>query len=240
VALDTCPPSPWVAAADGDDAYDLRDLMRMVEHVGRASRDARPDLLQGERSEIVLDDTSLGRQRSLLEPLLNELLRLRAREAGVSLAPDVSDLQSGLFLVRRALLEDFFAQPTMDAFWRVRLGDSGAASAPTTRASVSEPQPTGALPWGHYGCELHLHAFAAARGARVGAHPVRSRVGRVSGQTPAAIGRQLGGSALFARVTALEVAEAADLAARRVAWSAAERAAALEAAWLTFPEAASG
>jgi len=211
--LARCGPADWIAVLDGDDAYDPQVLPALLWRA-QAGEGA---LFQGERERIVLDETEDGRRRALLEPVVNELLRVRAAARGALLAPEVWDLQSGLFVVWRELLEAFLAQERMDG--------ADAVRAP------------GPLPWGAYGGELHLHAFAAARDARVRAHRVRSRSGRASGWTPAAVGRHLRGSALFADVAAAEVAAALAAAAARGGWDAVERAQARDAAVEAFPEA---
>lgn len=211
--LARCGPADWIAVLDGDDAYDPQVLPALLWRA-QAGEGA---LFQGERERIVLDETEDGRRRALLEPVVNELLRARAAARGAPLAPEVWDLQSGLFVVQRSLLEAFLAQERMDG--------ADAARAP------------GPLPWGAYGGELHLHAYAAARGARVRAHPVRSRSGRASGWTPAAVGRHLRGSVLFAAVAAAEVDAAVAAAAARGGWDAAARARARGAAAEAFPEA---
>lgn len=211
--LARCGPADWIAVLDGDDAYDPQVLPALLWRA-QAGEGA---LFQGERERIVLDETEDGRRRALLEPVVNELLRVRAAARGAPLAPEVWDLQSGLFVVWRELLEAFLAQERMDG--------ADAARAP------------GPLPWGAYGGELHLHAFAAARDARVRAHRVRSRSGRASGWTPAEVGRHLRGSALFADVAAAEVAAALAAAAAHGGWDAVERAQARDAAVEAFPEA---
>ncbi len=212
-AAAACGPCEWIAIADGDDAYDLVVLPAILWR----AQGWEGDLFQGQRGRIVLDPTDLGRRRALLEPVVNELLRLRLAARGVGLDPAVTDLQSGLMLVRRALLDAFLAAARMDG------ADPGAAPGP--------------LPWGAYGGELHLHAFAARERAQVRGHPVRARDGRISGQGIAAIGRQLQGSIFFAGTGAAELAEAAAAAARQQRWDAGEAAAALAAGREAFPQA---
>jgi hypothetical protein len=210
-AVSQCGPCEWIAVADGDDAYDLVVLPAILWR----AQGWEGDLFQGQRGRIVLDPTELGRRRALLEPVLNELLRLKLAAQGVRLEPSVTDLQSGLFVARRPLLEEYFALPRMDG--------ADPATAP------------GPLPWGSDGGELHLHAYAARKGAQVRGHPVRSREGRVSGLTLAAIGRQLRGSTLFADTSeaAIEAAAAAASLAQR--WQGAEATDAREAARVAFP-----
>jgi len=209
--LRRCGPVPFVAVADGDDAYETDVLTTLLWRL----EGGEGDLIQGERARIVLDETELGRRRALLEPVVNELLRLRLVSRGTALPAELTDLQSGLFVARRALLERFLAQDRMDG--------AALGTAP------------GPLPWGAYGGELHLHAFAAATGARARAHPVRERPGRPSGQTPAGIGAQLAGSVLFAGVGPAELTAALAAAARRAGWSGPEAATALAAAREAFP-----
>ncbi len=211
--LRRCGPAPFIAIADGDDAYELDVLAAMLR---RLEAD-EADLIQGARTRILLDDTELGRRRARLEPVVNELLRLRCAARGAPLPADVSDLQSGLCVARRELLARFLARTRMDGL---------------------EPrEPEEALPWGFYGGELHLHAFAAAVRARVRAHPVRERYGRPSGQTPAAIGRQLTASVLFAGTTAAQLEAGLAGAAAREGWDAATTAAARRVAREAFPTA---
>jgi hypothetical protein len=193
-AVAQCGPCEWIAVADGDDAYDLVVLPAILWR----TQGWEGDLFQGQRGRIVIDPTELGRRRALLEPVLNELLRLRLAGQGVQLEPGVTDLQSGLFVVRRALLEEYFSQLRMDG--------ADPASAP------------GPLPWGAYGGELHLHAYAARNGAQVRGHPVRSREGRVSGLTLEAIGRQLRCSTLFAGTSEEEIEAATSAAAAVQGW----------------------
>ncbi|MFH1841993.1 MAG: hypothetical protein ABIF77_02200, partial [bacterium] len=106
------PTGDWVAVCDADDTYDLAGLPAMLARA--AAGEAL--LFQGERAQIVIDATDLGRTRALFELVVNELLRRRAVGWGLLLSPGVRDLQSGLLLVQRQLLERFFALPRMDAF----------------------------------------------------------------------------------------------------------------------------
>ncbi len=226
-------PVPWCAVADGDDAYDTAVL---VELLARARRRGG-DLYQGQREQILLDPSDLGRRRALLEPVVNEWLRLRLAARGVALSPALWDLQSGLLLVRFELLARFFALPRMDQPWQegppAAAAAEGAAVLEAGAGAADHVAPGGrggGLPWGSYGGELHLHAFAAGLGAAVEPHPVRERFGRVSGQTPAGIGRQLAASALLGLPAPGELERAASAAARGRGWSADVVAAALAAA----------
>jgi hypothetical protein len=208
-----CSRAPWLAVADGDNAYDLSVLPHML---ARAEAD-HIDLIQGQRQQIVLDRSALGQQRALLEHVVNELLRTFLADLGSELAPGVTDLQSGLLLVRKELLEAFFAQPRMDGA-AVPAGPSLAVR-PADGAASQTP---GHLPWTHYGAELHLHAFASCRGARVEGQVVTARFGRVSGLTTAAIGQMLRASRYFQGVTEERVERAVAVTAARERWDPAQ------------------
>jgi len=197
--------SDWVAVCDADDTYDLSVLPTLLARAlaGEAS------LYQGERVQIVIDDTELGYTRAQFELVVNELLRQRTARWGLVLSSGVHDLQSGFFLVRRQLLERFFALPAMDAFDKpAAVGDSDSALE---------------LPWSSYGGELHLHLFAATVGVGVAGHPVTARCGRVSGLTVAAIGEMLRQSRYFQDVTPREYEAAIAAVSAATGWTAAEQ-----------------
>lgn len=209
--LERCGPSDWVAICDGDDAYDLSALPALL---ARAESDGA-DLIQGERSPIVLDGTTLGHKRALFEPVVNMLLRRRLAEQNILLEPTANDLQSGFCLVRHELLARFLALPRMD--------------------DGVEEDALPDLPWGYYGGELHLHALAASIGAPVAGVSVKARCGRISGLSVAAIGRMLRASRYFRAVTPAECDNAVAAVAIGEGWGAEEAALAREAAVEAFP-----
>ena len=212
-----CQSATWLAVVDGDNAYDLTDLRQLVQR----AQAGEADLCQGERQRIVLDPTALGRARALFEPVVNELLRERLSDQGIKLPAAVTDLQSGFFLARRRLLAAFFTLERMDGYPRRDASGQGLPD----------------LPWGYYGGELHLHAFAAQQGFQTVASAVTVRAGRVSGLQIATIGQMLRASALFQGVTASETDLAIAKVAQRDGWTAAELALAKSAAAATFPQA---